>query len=135
VKRFAIAAVALSLLAGPMRAGEAPPPSLDTVERALIGTWQSLGDTRFTREFDADGKAADRYDGAPNDVIAGRWSAFLGSAPPKAAQGRKLIADAFYVELDQQGDVLIFAVAALNAQSLQLYNLDRGDMLSFSRFR
>jgi len=31
--------------------------------------------------------------------------------------------------------VLIFAVAALNSQSLQLYNVDRGDMLSFSRFK
>jgi hypothetical protein len=135
MKRFAIAAVALILLALPSGAAGAPQPTLESVQRALIGTWQSLGDTRFTRELDADGKAADRYDGAPNDVIAGRWSAFLGSAPPKAAQGRKLIADAFYVELDQQGDVLIFAVAALNAQSLQLYNVDRGDMLSFSRFR
>jgi len=135
LKRFALAAAALILFASPWAAADAPRPSLDAVQHALIGTWQSLGDTRFTRELNADGTAVDRYEGAPHDAITGHWLAFSGAAPPKEAQGRKLVADAFYVELDQQGDTLVFAVVQIDSQSMQLFNLDRGNLLSFSRFK
>ena len=101
----------------------------------MIGTWQSLDDTRFTRELDADGSATDRYEGNADDAIKGNWIVFAGNVPPADAKGRKLVPTAVYLEVRQNDDTLFYGLTGLTAQSLHMVYLERGNALSFERIK
>ena len=120
-------------------AGAAPPPqgppNIAVVRTALAGTWQSTDDTRFTRELDADGQAADRYEGDTSATTPGRWIVFLGSAAPPGVAGRKLEPNGVYLKLDQNGDQLLFALVAMSSSELKMIYLERGNLLSFVRLK
>jgi hypothetical protein len=127
-----IALVTLTLPAGIAMAA----PPLGAVRQALVGTWQNLADTRFTREIDANGSVTDRYEGNHDDAITGEWIVFAGSAPPADdAAGRKFAADAVYLELRQNGDTLFFGLMDLTTQSLRMVYLESGNQLSFARIK
>lgn len=110
-------------------------PSLGDIRHALVGTWQSTDDTKFTRELSADGVAIDRYEGDSSGVTKGTWIVFDGHTPPPDAKGRDLEPKAIYLELKQDGDTLFFALTGLSSQSLQLIYLERGNQLSFTRLK
>ena len=60
---------------------------------------------------------------------------FNGDAPPADAKSYKMIPDATYLEIKQNGDVLFFGLSGLTTQSLQLIYLERGNQLSFTRLK
>jgi hypothetical protein len=130
--------LALALFfSGPAHAAQpAAPPDLNMVRTALAGTWQSTDDTKFTRELDADGKAIDRYDGDTSATTGGRWTIFFGNKPPAGTTtGRAFQPDVVYLRLDQNGDVLLFALAGLSRSDMKMVYLERGNLLSFVRLK
>ena len=126
-----------SLFALPARAADAAkaPPDLATLKTAVIGTWQSLDDPKFSRELAADGQAVDRYEGDESATTRGHWLMFLGSAPPAGAAGRKFEPNVVYLRLDENGDVLLFALAGLSRSDMKMVYLERGNLLSFVRLK
>jgi hypothetical protein len=126
---------------GAMAAAPAPgapaaqPITLASLKELLAGTWQSASDPRFIRELDANGQAIDRYEGEDRDALAGSWTIFLGSAPPAKFAGRTLDAKSVYLELDQEGDTLLFALVHLSRSDLQMVYLERGNTLVFLRLK
>lgn len=127
-------AFALVFAASAYAAPPAPPPDLATLRSALAGTWQSTDDTKFTRELDGDGKAIDRYDGDTSATTPGHWMIFLGNKPP-AGTARAFQPDVVYLRLDQNGDVLLFALAGLSRSDMKMVYLERGNVLSFVRLK
>ena len=111
------------------------PPSIATVHDYLIGTWQSDGDTRFTRELDGDGRALDRMLGQDDDTVMGRWSVFAGSAPPAKFAAMKFDARAVYLEIDRDGDTLLFALLQVSRADLRMIFLQQNQELGFSRLK
>jgi len=109
-------------------------PSLDSVRHALAGTWQSIDDTRLERELDPDGTATDRYEG-DSSAAHGRWLVFQSDAPPPEAKGHKLSPGDYYLEIQENGDVLLFVLKELSSQSLSLVYLERGNTISFTRLK
>jgi hypothetical protein len=133
---FAAALVFVLGLAGSARAEPAAgPPDIAVVRADLAGTWQSTDDTKFTRELDADGHAADRYEGDASETTAGHWSVFLGSAAPANVTGRKFVPNGVYLKLDQNGDQLLFGLVGLSRSELKMIYLERGNLLSFVRLK
>lgn len=134
--RLIASLIALAFLAGPAAGASQPaPPTLEAVRAALVGTWQSTDDTRFTRELDADGSAADRYEGDASATTTGHWALFLGSNAPKNLVGQKLEPGGFYLKLDENGDQLLFALVGLTRSDLKMIYLARGNLLSFVRLK
>jgi hypothetical protein len=132
-----IAIVIAALLASGVgtTAADAPPP-LAVVTRALVGTWESSEDTRFSREFRADNTVTDSYEGDPDNSQSGNWLLFAGGTPPPEFAGRKsLVASAYYLEIRENGDTLLFGLTHVDRAALQMVNLDRGNTLTFTRLR
>jgi hypothetical protein len=128
---------AIFLTLGGMARGDvmAPPqPPIAAVSRALVGVWQSIDDTRFSREFRADGTAVERYEGDPDGSQSGAWLLFTGSAPPPELDGhRAFVAKGVYLEIRENDDTMLFGITAVDRSALQMINLDRGNTLSFNR--
>jgi hypothetical protein len=112
-------------------------PSLAALHQALVGTWQDLSNTRFTREFDADGTSVQRLDGDPSATASGHWRIFDGAAAPSdlTRLGVKFDPADFYVEIDQSDDTLLYGLAQVSRDGLQLVYLERGNTLFFERLK
>jgi hypothetical protein len=110
-------------------------PDLDSIRSALAGTWQRSDDTKFTREFDPDGQAIDRYEGDGSATTPGTWIVFSGSAAPRSAAGYKMSPNGIYLELDQNGDQLLFALVGLSRSELRIVSLVQGTALTFVRLK
>jgi hypothetical protein len=135
MRKFWVVPGIVLALYGVALADTAPPP-LAAVTHALIGVWQSTDDTRFSREFRADGTAIDRYEGDPDGSQSGAWLLFAGSAPPPEFAGhRDFVAKAVYLEIRENGDIMLFGVTAVDRSALQMINIDRGNTLSFNRIQ
>ena len=102
---------------------------------AMNGTWKSKEDTKFTREFNADGTVTDRYEGDASATMTGTYM-FVDAGvetdlPVPAANlaGTKVIKTTW-----PDGTILYFAVQSVTATDLALINLSgRGNILSFTR--
>jgi hypothetical protein len=136
MKQGAAGLVFLLLLTGAARAADpAPVMTLDAIKVFIAGTWQSDADTKLTRELDTDGTAIERHDGDEGETTRGTWLLFSGSAPPPEAARHKFSAKGIYIELKQQGDVLLYELVRADRQSLDLIYLERDSALSFSRLK
>lgn len=136
IRRLVTALAACLLFAAPAFSANAPAKiDLASIANALVGTWQSTDDTKFTREFDAGGRTVDRYEGDDSATTPGHWSLFLGKTPPPALAGQKFDPDSVYLELDQNGDVLLFGMAGLSRSDLKMVYLERGNLMSFTRLK
>lgn len=111
----------------------AAPPDLAVIHNALVGTWQSQNDTKLTREFDADGTTIERYEGDDSGTNIGRWTLFFGKSPPPGFSGHKLEDKVVYLIIDQNGDVLLFALAGLTRSDMKMIYLERGNVMTFAR--
>ena len=110
-----------------------PTPSLaaDTMS-AIIGNWQSTEDPKFTREILNDGSVIDRYEGSEPDA-KGRWMVFTKEIPDTAFTGL-LEEGVVYLSLSMsESEKLYFRILKVDADTLEISYLDRGNTLSFRR--
>jgi hypothetical protein len=115
---------------------QAPAPiDLASVRQYLVGTWQNDVDTRQMRELDADGRAYDRLAGEENDSEPGRWSIFLVIAPPAALSRLKFDPKVVYLEIDRDGDTLLYAVVQVSRSSMHMVYLQQNEELGYSRLK
>lgn len=104
----------------------------DSSESALVGTWRSKQDAKFTREFRADGTIVDRYEGMESATLEGSWS----MANPAAVdlQGMEYDADAQLVMVNDPLESYLFKVNSVTATDLSLtYVGGAGGTLEFER--
>ncbi|MEK7480103.1 MAG: hypothetical protein AAB665_02320 [Patescibacteria group bacterium] len=101
------------------------------VSESIVGKWQSVDDTKFTREFKAGGVVEDRYE---NKVVSsGLWVAFeKGINAPEVPY--PLEGDVVYIQMTMSGtqaDTLNFKLTKLTPEELELIYMDRGGVLKF----
>jgi hypothetical protein len=104
------------------------------IDRLLVGTWQLIGDAKFTRTFAADGTATDRYQGDPTLTTTATWRLFTNAnrdpALDSVAPGKT------YMKIDSPKETLFFVVVQVNQSTLQLQYADRaGHVMKFRRTR
>ncbi|MBI5644883.1 hypothetical protein HY970_02185 [Candidatus Kaiserbacteria bacterium] len=109
-------------------------PTETNTRTKLIGTWRSAEDSKFTREFKADGTSIDRYEGEKSATQIGSWEAFT-STNPDPGISEKLVSGITYIKIEGQYEVLFFSVVKINDAELELNYLDRGNTLRFTRVR
>jgi len=130
------AALILAIVgAGFGKAAAAPAPSitLDDVRQALVGTWQSADDTRFTRELDANGRSVDRYEGDTSATARGEWAVFTGKTAPADFAPFKPAPTGVYLELKENDDVMLYAVSAISLSAIDLLFLQGNKTQRFTR--
>ena len=115
-------------------AGEAPlnDSSTAALAQTLIGTWQSDGDSRFTRSFDVDGTVTDRYEGDESATTKGKWRLFTGKNRDPLLDS--VVKGLTYLRIDNSGDVTFYVVVKADRLHLHLRYADRrGFSLKFTR--
>ncbi len=121
------------MFAGTAQAATAPQPTLADIRGVLIGTWQNAEDTRFTREFDANGQSIDRYEGDASSTTQGAWIVFTGQSAPAGLDNFKLAPTGVYMELQQTDNVLLFQISAISLSAVEMVMLQTGRTLHFTR--
>lgn len=109
--------------------------SLDQIKQMMIGTWQNLADPGFTRQFNPDGSSIDRVEGDDSATTVGQWALVSGAALTPYLAARKLPAEGVYLTLSEHGDSYVFALLQVDAQSIQMINVDRKLKLEFARLK
>jgi len=105
-------------------------------EALMAGKWRSTDDAKAMVEIRADGTWIDSYVGEPSATATSHWLLFSGAKPPKAAAGETLDAKSTYLEVnDQDGGQLFYALEKVDAKSLELLYLDRGNELTYARVK
>ena len=99
----------------------------------MIGTWQNNGDTRFTRELDANGRAFDRVLGEEGDTVPGTWALFVGNAPPKKFANAKLDPGGIFLEIDRDGDAYLYQLVRVSRSDMQMIDLEQKLMIVYTR--
>jgi len=123
--------VALIALAIASSATAAP-----TQQALMVGKWRSTDDAKAMVEIRADGTWIDSYTGEPSATATSHWLLFSGAKPPKEAASETLDAKSTYLEVnDQDGGQLFYALERVDAKSLELLYLDRGNELSYARIK
>ncbi len=123
--------VALIALAIALPATAAP-----TQQQLMAGHWRSVDDPRSLIEIRADGTWIDSYTGEPSATATSHWLLFSGARPSKDAAGETLDAKSTYLEVsDKDAGVLFYALDQLDAKSLDLLYLDRGNTLRYTRVK
>ena len=106
---------------------------MDVTRTLIQGKWVSTQDAKFTREFTAEGKLIDSYDGSAQDT--GNWTLFTKEMPPEGFTGT-LEEGPIYLAIGfTETPPLYFKVAKIDENSLELVYLDRGNTLSFTRMK
>jgi hypothetical protein len=113
-----------------------PAAATPTQQQLMAGHWRSVDDPRSLIEIRADGTWIDSYTGEPSATATSHWLLFSGAKPPKAAVSESLDANSTYLEVsDKDGGVLVYALDRLDAKSLDLLYLDRGNTLRYTRVK
>jgi hypothetical protein len=113
--------------------GSVKPDAVQVGTENMVGTWQSTDDAKSVREFKADGTFADSYDGAV--VGTGTYKVFTQANLNGVTVSFPLDTNAAYAQLnDSTAGALNFRVAmSADANSMQMYYMDRGGVLNFTR--
>lgn len=98
---------------------------------ALVGVWQSNEDANFTREFNKDGSAYDKYEGETDQGVLG-WSLFTKEEPDTDFAG-EFEDGAVYMRMTNGSESLYFKIIKVTPEELELVYLDRGNILSFKK--
>ena len=126
--KLIIASIALAIASS---AAAAP-----SQQALMVGKWRSTDDARAMVEIRADGTWVDSYTGEPSATATSHWLLFSGAKPPKAAAGETLDAKSTYLEVtDADGGQLFYALEKVDAKSLELLYLDRGNELTYTRVK
>jgi hypothetical protein len=113
--------------------GSVKPETTQVVGESMQGTWQSTDDAKSVREFKADGTFTDSYDGEV--VGTGTYTVFTQAMLNGVTVSFPLDASAVYAQLsDSTAGPLNFRVTmSADANTLQMYYMDRGGVLNFAR--
>lgn len=117
---------------GAMMDGGTKPDTVLVVSESIQGKWQSTDDSKFVREFKADGTVADSYSGKVDGT--GTWKVFTKEKPLDVPF--PIEAGASYVQLAMSGSggyFLDFKITKLTPDTLQLIYLERGGVLNFKK--
>lgn len=99
---------------------------------ALAGTWKSKDDTRFTRQFSADGSVADKYAGDASATMTGTWKV-LTEKEPEAGFPGPMKEGATYLKIAMGENNMHFELIKVTPEELELIYLDRGGALAFTK--
>lgn len=107
-------------------------PNLIAATRAaLIGTWESADDAKFTQSFSEDGTMKDWYDGEL--MGEGTWKLYASSEAPPIDM--PLTEGAVYLSITQpvglESTTLIYRIDAATPERLDLTYTSRGNQLHF----
>jgi spermidine/putrescine-binding protein len=95
----------------------------------LVGSWQSVQDEKFIREFNTSGEFVDIYD--ETLVDQGTWSAFTKNNP--IATNYPLKPDAVYLQIIGEETTQQVQLVKVTAQDLELMVLGSNTTLKFTR--
>jgi len=98
---------------------------------ALVGFWRNNEDANFTREFEENGIALDRYEGE-NDQGVLTWDVFTKEKPDAEFSGEYENGTAYLV-MSNGTDNLYFKIIKITPEELELVFMDGGGVLTFSR--
>lgn len=99
---------------------------------SLKGTWQSVDDEKFIREFNSDGTATDKYEG--EEDVSGAFEVFqsnTGVETPFPQEDNSL-----YLKMtmgEMADEVFYFKVGKITSEELELIYMDRGGVLRFKK--
>lgn len=99
---------------------------------ALPGTWRSLEDIKFERQFKSDGTVVDSYGGDPEANTKGSWSVFTKENPDRDFTGQ-FEDGAVYLKMTADDDKLYFKLVKVTPEELEMVYLDRGNTLRFTK--
>ncbi len=108
--------------------GSVKPDTSLVVYESIQGKWQSNEDPKSAREFKDDGSVVDIYDGKV--VSTGTYSAFVKTNAP-AGITLPLEDSAVYIQIKDASTSLMFKLAKLTPEELELIYMDRGGMLTY----
>lgn len=97
----------------------------------IVGTWVSMDDDKFVREFRSDGTAVDIYEG--EEVSEGRWLAF--TSENAIATDFSQTEEDVYIQIEDvdPAGTLYFTLTKLTPEELELIYMGRGNVLRFTR--
>lgn len=130
----AVAAPAANAPTAPIAETPEAAGSAAQVSAALVGTWRSNDDAKFTREFKSDGTVTDAYEGDASATTVGEWTLFT-SANADAGFPGTVSSGVMYLKMTTQYEAMFFTVLNVDAEELQLSYLDRGNTLNFTRVK
>lgn len=101
----------------------------------LVSTWQSNQDEKFKREFMADGKVTDRYEGQASATASGTWTTVntdtetIANIPAASIAGKMVIKISY-----NDGTTTYFAVNSLTQETLSTTDLSgNGAVTTYTR--
>lgn len=100
---------------------------------SLVGVWKSKDDSKFTREFTAEGTIIDRYEGGDSATSNGTFTVFTSTMEIPDGVTFELEADDAYIRAIMDGEGYNFLVSSVTASDLELIYMDRGGVLRFSK--
>ncbi len=102
-----------------------------TVSKDILGKWQSVTDTKFTREFKSDGIVEDDYGG--EFKLTDKWRVFSEKENIKVAF--PLEPNISYLEFSNGKEQLYFKIIKITSEDLELVYMDRGGVLQFKKIK
>jgi len=102
----------------------------------MPGTWRSNEDTKFTREFRADGVVIDRYEGDASAGISGEWTAVDPVAETTLGVPAASLAGKVVIKVVWEGGVetTYFSINSLTDTTMSITDLSsQGGVTTFTR--
>lgn len=104
-------------------------PNNKDQQSTIVGLWQSIEDSKFLRQFDAEGAMLDVYD---NQVIAEyTWKPFTKNNP--VVTEYPLESGSVYIQVIGQGETSEIKVVSIATSSLELLYLGQSKISKFIR--
>lgn len=101
----------------------------------LVGNWVSTQDSKFTRDFSANGTVTDAYQGQPSATMTGPYSIVDPAKESNFPVPLSAVAGKTVVRIDfAKMSPMYFSIIKLDATSLEMSDLSgRGNTLSFTK--
>ena len=105
---------------------------VSAIKTDIVGTWQSVDDSKFVREFKQNGTVIDSYEGSEFGESVGTWKLFTDPSRepvsvPDMGEG------ATYLKIIFSEEALYYTVSEISENSLQMIYLGGNGVLSFKR--
>lgn len=108
-----------------------PVSPVQTSQITVIGTWQSVDNSKFLREFQSDGTMIDVYDNQIIDEAV--WSPFTKNNP--VATEYPLEPGAIYIQTTGKNGIQQMKIVSVASSSLELLYLGQTKTVKFIRLR